>query len=198
MKKEQKMSTVTLESISEIAARWGVAAGDYVVSGASGYEREDFQDLMVAISKHRAVSIEAEVEPLAERIQRRNARLEELGNALAEFTKIQTSFSSDAKGSTACGADVAFSEAAASVIRDLGYANDSGWTAVSGKYIINKQTCDGVLSRIKSEIDALNNIAQADMTRLQSLVERRDESYSAATNLMTSISETRSSVIKNF
>lgn len=192
------MSTITLEGLSDIAGRWGVAAGEYAVWGANGAELEDFQDLMVSVSKYRAISIEGEVEPLAERIRRRNARLEELGNALAEFTKIQTSFSSDAKGSTACGVDVAFSEAAASVLRDLGYANDGGWAKVSGKYIINKQTCDGVLSRIKSEIDALNNIAQADMTRLQSLVERRDESYSAATNLMTSISETRSNAIKNF
>jgi hypothetical protein len=41
------------------------------------------------------------------------------------------------------------------------------------------------------------NEAQTDMTRLQSLVDRRDESYSTATNLMTSISDTRSNVIRN-
>ena len=97
------MSTITLEGLSDIAGRWGVAAGEYAVWGANGAELEDFQDLMVSVSKYRAISIEGEVEPLAERIRRRNARLEELGNALAEFTKIQTSFSSDAKGSTACG-----------------------------------------------------------------------------------------------
>ena len=192
------MSISTLAGLADIAGRWGVAAGDYAVSGAQGTEYADFQDLMVAVSKRRAVSIEGEVDPLAARIRLRNARLEELGNALAEFTKIQTSFGSDADGSDACGFDVAFSEAAAAVLRDLGYAGDGGWANVNGKYIINKQTCDGVLSRIKSEIDGLNNIAQADMTRLQSLVERRDESYSAATNLMTSISETRSNAIKNF
>ena len=31
---------------------------------------------MVSVSKYRAISIEGEVEPLAERIRRRNARLE--------------------------------------------------------------------------------------------------------------------------
>ena len=41
------------------------------------------------------------------------------------------------------------------------------------------------------------NEAQTDMTRPQSLVDRRDESYSTATNLMTSISDTRSNVIRN-
>ena len=35
------------------------------------------------------------------------------------------------------------------------------------------------------------------MSRLQSLVDRRDESYSTATNLMTNISDTRSNLIRN-
>ena len=35
------------------------------------------------------------------------------------------------------------------------------------------------------------------MSRLQSLVDRRDESYSTATNLMTAISDTRSNLIRN-
>ena len=70
------MSTITLEGLSDIAGRWGVAVGDYAVWGANGAELEDFQDLMVSVSKYRAISIEGEVEPLAERIRRRNARLE--------------------------------------------------------------------------------------------------------------------------
>lgn len=68
---------------------------------------------------------------------------------------------------------------------------------IENRYIINKQTCEAALSRVKSEIDGLNNEAQADMTRLQSLVDRRDESYSTATNLMTIISDTRANVIRN-
>ena len=94
----------------------------------------------------------------------------------------------------------------------------------SSQYSMNKKTLEGMLSRVKSEIvglhtgehafqrllvhavlrtrvkseiDGLNNEAQTDMTRLQSLVDRRDESYSTATNLMTSISDTRSNVIRN-
>jgi hypothetical protein len=35
------------------------------------------------------------------------------------------------------------------------------------------------------------------MSRLQSLVDRRDESYSTATNLMTHVSDTRSNLIRN-
>ena len=50
---------------------------------------------------------------------------------------------------------------------------------------------------VKTKIDGLNNESQTDMSRLQSLVDRRDESYSTATNLMTSISDTRSNLIRN-
>jgi hypothetical protein len=35
------------------------------------------------------------------------------------------------------------------------------------------------------------------MSRLQSLVDRRDESYSTATNLMTAVSDTRANLIRN-
>ena len=65
------------------------------------------------------------------------------------------------------------------------------------KYSMNKKTLEGMLSRVKPEIDGVNNEAQTDMTRLQSLVDCRDESYSTATNLMTSIFDTRSNVIRN-
>ena len=192
------MASIDLQEIGNIEARWGVKAGDYNVTLNSKTDMMDFQDLMVKFSKNRAVAVEGEVEPLTVRIQQRNKRLEELSDALAELTKIQTNFDSDSEGSDACSNDVAFSEATAQVLRDLGYGSDGGWISIGGgKYIINKQTCEAVLSRVKSEIDGLNNEAQTDMTRLQSLVDRRDESYSTATNLMTSVSDTRSNVIRN-
>ena len=45
--------------------------------------------------------------------------------------------------------------------------------------------------------DAINALYGEIVSRLQSLVDRRDESYSTATNLMTSISDTRSNLIRN-
>lgn len=192
------MASIDMIEMDGFKDRWGVSAGDYGVTLDGRTQMMDFQDLMVKFSKRRAVAVEDEVEPLTIRIQQRNKHLDELGNALAELTKIQTSFDSDAKGSTSCGNDVAFSEATAQVLRDVGYGSDGGWTKLSnGKYAINKQTCEAALCRVKSEIDGINNEAQADMTRLQSLVDRRDESYSTATSLMTSISDTRSNAIRN-
>jgi uncharacterized coiled-coil DUF342 family protein len=53
------------------------------------------------------------------------------------------------------------------------------------------------LQKVKSKIDALNNEGQKDMTRLQSLVDRRDEAYSAASDLMSKVSDTRANLIRN-
>ena len=60
-----------------------------------------------------------------------------------------------------------------------------------------KKWLEYFVQRVKSKIDGLNNDSQTDMSRLQSLVDRRDESYSTATNLMTDISDTRSNLIRN-
>ena len=50
---------------------------------------------------------------------------------------------------------------------------------------------------LKSMIDARNNESQKDMKRLESLVDRRDEAFSTATDLMSEISDTRSTLIGN-
>ena len=60
-----------------------------------------------------------------------------------------------------------------------------------------KSSVEGMIQSLKSMIDSRNNKAQTDMTRLQSLVDRRDESYSTASNLMTAVSDTRSNLIRN-
>lgn len=212
-KEVQVMSDITMDAIGNIESRWGVKAGDYNVTVASATSKMDFQDLMVQFSKQRAVSVEGEVEPLTVRINQRNKRLDELGEALAELTEKQAEFDSDDKGNRDLHSWL--SNKTGEVLESLGYvahhyAKESSrpgdedradfyiadWKS-ENKYSMNKKTLEGMLSRVKSEIDALNNEAQTDMTRLQSLVDRRDESYSTATNLMTSISDTRSNVIRN-
>ena len=54
-----------------------------------------------------------------------------------------------------------------------------------------------MVQRVKSTIDGLNNVAQTDMNRLQSLVDRRDQAYTTATELMTNVSDTRGNLIGN-
>ena len=208
------MGSIEMVEVGNIQDRWGVKAGDYDVTLNGAASRMDFQDLLVQFSKFRAVAVEGEVEPLSVRMQQRNERLDKLSEALAELTEVQAEFDSDDEG--ARDAHSWISNETGKVLESLGYtptyyATDddrpsdnkeradfykAGWRTES-QYSMNKKTLEGMLSRVKSEIDGLNNEAQTDMTRLQSLVDRRDESYSTATNLMTSISDTRANVIRN-
>ena len=166
-----------------LTSLWGINAYEYKISG----KQVDFQDLMVSISEKRAVTVEGEVNPLTTRIRARNALLEKLGTALSELSAAQATLKNDATGDTR--SSYTFTSQTKNTVKDLTGTNlDNDET---------KKWLEYFVQRVKSKIDALNNESQTDMSRLQSLVDRRDESYSTATNLMTSISDTRSNLIRN-
>ena len=191
------MATIEKQGAVALSQSWGVSFSDYKVDGKA----VDFQDLMIAISEKRAVTVEGEVTPLTTRIKIRNAELEKLGSLLAIFTKAQANFASDASGGS--GTDISgITSDQWQLLREAyikrggddpgatwrpGWANSS-WT---------KSSIEGTIQALKSMIDGRNNQAQTDMTRLQSLVDRRDESYSTASNLMSAVSDTRSNLIRN-
>lgn len=163
---------------------WGedIKFYDYNYNGTP----KDFQDLMVAVSERRAVAVEGEVAPMATRIRNRNIWLDELGAALADLSRLQAAFKSDDDGDKQRDS---MSENTAATIKKL-TGNDPTRNE-------HKKWVEYYIQRIKTEIDGQNNHAQKDMSRLQQLVDRRDESYSTATNLMTAVSDTRSNLIRN-
>lgn len=179
------MATITSNPVP-LSETWGAKFCDYTMSG----KRVDFQDLMVAVAEKRATSVEGEVNPLTTRIRARNGALDRLGAALADLTREQASFKSDAAGDAR--SSLRISEDTYSTLlntfRSLNF---------SDRYMLKREVEEWI-QRVKSKIDSLNNESQTDMSRLQSLVDRRDESYSTATNLMSAISDTRSNLIRNF
>ncbi len=194
------MAIVTdLVTNSNLSA-WGVSGAEYIING----EKVNFQDLMVAVTEQRAATIEKEVEPMSTRMTNRNKRLESLGNALSDLSGIEAAFKSDDNGGTWSLDYLKQPSAATRAVLDSiegglwGYGKSG---AGEGKgtegYFITKSNCEKAIQLIKTQIDKLNNEASADMTRLQSLVDRRDEAYSAATSLMQKIADTTSSLIKN-
>ena len=178
------MATINSINVAEdVASLWGVKVCEYQINNA----QIDFQDLMVAVSEKRAVAVEGEVTPLTTRIRARNADLEILGKSLSELTSAQATLKSDAEGGT--HSSYTFSADVKTRVADL-----------TGKPLSDNETkkmLEYFIQMVKSKIDGLNNESQTDMSRLQSLVDRRDESYSTATNLMTSVSDTRSNLIRN-
>ncbi len=173
-----------------LSEKWGnLEFYDYTFKVGSERVRMDFQDLMVAVSEKRAIAVEGEVSPMTTRIRARNTYLDQLGSALAEATKKEAEFDSESEGTTAMSGS--FTATTVTIIKRAGggqYLNGNSST---------KAGVEGIIQVLKSKIDGLNNEAQTDMSRLQSLVDRRDESYSTATNLMTAVSDTRSNLIRN-
>ena len=174
--------------------RWGSTVYDYQLNGVS----TDFQDLMVAISEHRATAVEGEVAPLSTRMRKRNKDLELLGSLLAIFSQTQSKYAHDADGGAQASVSGVTSEMvplACEAYRRKGGtpSTDLSWWNENW----SKSSVDGMVSVLKSMIDERNNAAQTDMTRLQSLVDRRDESFTTATTLMTNVSETRDNAIRN-
>lgn len=167
----------------QISMNWGVGFYDYRI----GSKQVDFQDLMVEVAENRAVTVEGEVNPLTTRIRARNKDLEILGKALSELTAASATLKSDAGGNDA--SSYTFSDDVKARIRTL------TWTTLADNE--TKKWLEYYTQRVKSKIDGLNNESQTDMARLQSLVDRRDESYSTATNLMSAVSDTRSNLIRN-
>lgn len=179
------MTAIERQEPVQLSQSWGASFCDYKVDG----KKVDFQDLMVVVAEKRAVTVEGEVAPLSTRIRDRNSKLEALGSALADLTKVQADFDSDAKGNKRSG--ISISNATYDTLSNI----IGGMNFVDHKML--KREVEEWIQRCKSKIDGLNNQAQTDMTRLQSLVDRRDESYSTATNLMTEISDTRGNLIRN-
>ena len=157
---------------------------DYKLNGKS----VDFQDIMIAIAENRATSVEGEVTPLSTRITNRNEKLENLGNVLADLTKLQAQFESDDDGDKRRGY---LQQSSKDILISLFGSLD--WSDLH----MTKYEVEEWLQTVKSKIDALNNEAQKDMTRLQSLVDRRDEAFSTASDLMSKIGDTRSNLIRN-
>ncbi len=176
-----------------LSENWGnIQFYDYTFNG----NRMDFQDLMVAVSEKRAVTVEGEVTPMTTRIRTRNTYLDQLGSALAEATKKEAEFESSAAGTTVM-TDWFSAETTATIRRAGGATYFHDTTNSGARADATKAGIAGIIQVLKSTIDGLNNEAQTDMSRLQSLVDRRDESYSTATNLMTAVSDTRSNLIRN-
>lgn len=173
--------------------RWGaeVYGAEYVING----QKVDFQDLMVAVTTHRASVVEGEVQPVSARMTARNKRLEKLGNALSDLSGVEAGFASDdggGKWSSQLDPKRYLSPDTCTVLDSI----ETGLYA-SGDKAITKSNCEKAIQLVKTQIDKLNNEASSDMTRLQSLVDRRDESYSTATSLMQAIGDCRSSLVKN-
>ena len=176
---------------------WGIVANDYIYDG----KRVDFQDLMIRISEKRATTVEGEIQPLSKRMRQRNANLDKLGQATAEMGEFLGKVSKET-GDEPLKANVSYKGYQGLLLAGINVSEANSLTVPTSEggsveWSINHSVVDKWNQQLKTKMDALNNASQQNMTRLQSLVDRRDESYSTATSLMQSIADTRASLIRN-
>ena len=187
---------ITTEPVN-LSRDWGVSVVDYRyndynrTTGKFSVVKADFQDLMVRVGSRRAAVVEGEITPMATRMRTRNAYLANLSTILAELTRVQAGFDGEAAGTTY--GKVNLDSTLMGLLRAIKGA--SGMVDANGN--TTKAQIEGLVQAVKGEMDKENNAAQTDMTRLQSLVDSRDDSYSTATNMMSAISDTRSNLIGN-
>ena len=183
-----------------LSMNWGVSALDYAYKD---YDRSqskfvtlnvDFQDLMVCVGARRAAVVENEIRPMSTRMRSRNDYLSSLSGILAALTTAQASFSGDDSGTTET--TVNLTDGQVSMLNTINGANGLVYKK-DGAWKTSKAKCEGAVQAVKGEMDKENNASQTDMTRLQSLVDSRDDSYSTTTNIMSAISDTRSNLIGN-
>ena len=184
-----------------LSMNWGVSALDYAYKD---YDRAnskfvtlnvDFQDLMVCVGTRRAAVVEAEIRPMSTRMRARNNYLSDLSGILSDLTTVQSSYSGDDAGNKEKEVEN-FTADKYNMFIAINGASGKVYTK-SGKYYTTKAKCEGAVQAVKGEMDKENNASQTDMTRLQSLVDARDDSYSTTTNIMSAISDTRSNLIGN-
>ena len=170
---------------SDRLCSWGITANDYKMNG----QQVDFQDLLVNVSKLRASKVEGEIGPLSKRIRARNSLMDNLGEALSALSGAQAAFSSSSEGG-----DTTTVSFTANTVKAL---KACGQSYSAGSHSLTKRKVEELVQLVKSKIDSCNNQSQTDMTRLQSLVDRRDQAFSAATEMMTNVSDTRGNLISN-
>lgn len=185
-------SNIITENIAgtSVGDMWNITPTEYRMTVDGKSQKVDFQDLMVFVSEQRALVVEAEVAPLSTRIQKRNDKLVAYGKALSSLAAFSAKFdTSKANPSASAKVD--------QTLHDVLY-EVMGWNwEVGNDKSHSKADVDNATQAIKTQVEKMNNDAQLNMSRLQTLVSHRDQSFNTATTLMTHISDTRSNTIKS-
>ena len=178
---------MAIESVNVTTCRatalFGIEANDYYRNG----ERVDLQDLLTGVAVTRAFAVEGQITPLSTMMCNRNRQLDEYGEVLAKLNKIETAFGEDDDG----GARSSYSLTA----KEAEMLTNLGVTGCHAGYSPTRAETQEMLQLVKSAMDGLNNRAQKDMTRLQGLVDRRDQSFTKAAELLKDVSDSRNKLM---
>lgn len=138
-------------------------------------ETMSLQTLIMSLQAERANVLENQFASQAAEIKKRIGQIREANDMMAEMQ--------------ACKKD---KKKASSALQK--YCKDNG---IDLHNDTSKEAWDTNITRLKSHIDALNSQSQLDDIRMQTLMQKRDQSFQMLTNTIQKIGKTLDSIIAN-
>ena len=194
------IDTFDLSMVNPDTGRF-LTANVYTVDGvtnADGSLRElSIGQLVMAICLQRASALETSIIELMEEMNATSAKLEDL-------TKIEQGIIDEFSANTGGHAysvnhvSVETSTSAAQLLRDIGVLdssqiyvrNDSVQSAADILYA-------DFITALEAKMDEMNSFSQQKMIELQSLTNKRDQSYDMISNVLKSLNTTMTGIVNN-
>ncbi len=189
-----------LSMVSPESGRY-LTANAYTVEGvtnADGSLRElSIGQLVMAICLNRASKLEADIIALMEEMSTTSAQL-------ADMTKIEQAviddFAANQNGHAynLNNVTVTSSTSAVQLLRDLGVINSTQQYVRNDSILSNADIMyDDFITQIESKMDEKNSFSQQKMIELQSLTNKRDQSYDMISNILKSLNTTMTGIVNN-
>ena len=192
---EFDLSMVSPQSGEFLTARAYTVEG---VTNADGSLRQlSIGQLVMAICLSRASKLEADIIALMEEMSTTSAQL-------ADMTKIEQAviddFAANQNGHAynLNNVTVTSSTSAVQLLRDLEVINSSQTYVRNDKILsVADIMYDDFITQIESKMDEKNSFSQQKMIELQSLTNKRDQSYDMISNILKSLNTTMTGIVNN-
>ena len=193
---EFDLSMVSPQSGEFLTARAYTVEG---VENADGSLRQlSIGQLVMAICLNRASKLEADIIALMEEMSTTSAQL-------ADMTKIEQAviddFAANQNGHAYNINNVSISsstDGAVKLLRDLGVINSTQQYVRNDSILSNADIMyDDFITQIESKMDEKNSFSQQKMIELQSLTNKRDQSYDMISNILKSLNTTMTGIVNN-
>ena len=170
------------------------------IAGVQSNSNIDIEMFMMQISAERANNLESQMKDQVNEVKARQ-------DAIGKLTKFLNDLSGAIKGKKD-GDDIKMNDLGLTTKYDPDCKD--GWSALLEKFgctyksgqitsdgHAKKETIEGWMEQLKGGIDALNSQGQLDMIRLQSIMNKRNESFEQMTNMMQKFNKARESIVGN-
>ena len=192
---EFDLSMVSPQSGEFLTARAYTVEG---VTNADGSLRQlSIGQLVMAICLSRASELETDIIALMEEMSTTSAQL-------ADMTKIEQAviddFAANQNGHAynLDNVTVTSSTSAVQLLRDLEVINSSQTYVRNDSILSNADIMyDDFITQIESKMDEKNSFSQQKMIELQSLTNKRDQSYDMISNILKSLNTTMTGIVNN-